>query len=36
MFLLAGVLFLGILPLLLFLKVDRSKPAVVQSEPMEA
>lgn len=35
MFLLAGVLFLGILPLLLFLKVDRSKPAVVQSEPME-
>lgn len=36
MFLLAGILFLGILPLLLFLKVDRRKPAVVQSEPMEA
>jgi DHA2 family multidrug resistance protein len=35
MFLLAGLLFLGILPLLLFLKVDRNKPAVVQSEPME-
>jgi DHA2 family multidrug resistance protein len=36
MFLLAGLLFLGILPLLLFLKVDRNKPAVVQNEPMEA
>jgi DHA2 family multidrug resistance protein len=36
MFLLAGLLFLGILPVLFFLKVDRSKPAVVQSEPMEA
>jgi DHA2 family multidrug resistance protein len=35
MFLLAGILFLGIIPLLVFLKVDRDKPAVVQSEPME-